>query len=143
MHCPGNLTSQKSVCWFDGPGGKAQVNKGKDASDKGPLVSLGFFSHIHLEASEAQRKKPLPYLGRPGFMTTTVLPEDVFPGGLARIGIALCDQGHGHSQAGSLEHQVFCREASVPPVHSKGEGEVLAVTHHLLAQELGWNTDTG
>lgn len=70
------------------------------------------------------------------------LPEDVFHSGLTWIGIALRDQGHGHSQASSLEHHVFCREASVSPVHSKGEGEVLTIAHHLLAQELGWNADT-
>lgn len=64
-------------------------------------------------------------------------PEDVLHSGLARIGIALSDQGHRHSQASSLKHEIFCREASVPSVHSEGEGEVLPVTQNLVAQELG------
>lgn len=63
-------------------------------------------------------------------------PEHVFHSGLTRIGIALRDQGHGHPQARSLQQHVFCREASVSPVHAKGEGEVLTITQQLLAQEL-------
>lgn len=71
-----------------------------------------------------------------------VLPEDILHSGLTRIGIALSNQGHGHSEASALKQQVFCREASVSPVHAKGEGEVLTVTPHLFAQELRWKADT-
>lgn len=72
------------------------------------------------------------------FTEKMVLPEDVLHSGLTRIGIALSNQGHGHSEASALKQQVFCREASVSPVHAKGEGEVLTITPHLLAQELRW-----
>lgn len=81
-------------------------------------------------------------LVKSGFAKKTGLPEHVFHSGLTRIGIALRDQGHGHPQARSLQQHVFCREASVSPVHAKGEGEVLTITQQLLAQELGWNADT-
>lgn len=81
-------------------------------------------------------------LVKSGFAKKTGLPEHVFHSGLTRIGIALRDQGHGHSQARSLQQHVFCREASVSPVHAKGEGEVLTITQQLLAQELCWNADT-
>lgn len=64
-------------------------------------------------------------------------PEDVLHSSLTRIGIALGDQGHGNSQASSLKHEIFCREASVPSVHSEGEGEVLPITQNLVTQELG------
>lgn len=63
-------------------------------------------------------------------------PEDIFDSGLTWIGIALSNQGHRHSHASSFKHQVFCREASVSPVHAEGEGEILTITQHLLAQEL-------
>lgn len=65
-----------------------------------------------------------------------VEPEDVLRSGLTRIGVALSNQGYGHSEASALQQHVFCREASVSPVHAKGEGEVLTITPHLLAQEL-------
>lgn len=78
----------------------------------------------------------------PYFTKKAASPEDVLHSGLARVGIALCDQWHGHSQAGSLQHEVFCREASVSSVHPEGEGEVLTITQHLVAQELCWKADT-
>lgn len=71
-----------------------------------------------------------------------VSPEDVLRSGLTRIGVALSNQGYGHSEASALQQHVFCREASVSPVHAKGEGEVLTITPHLLAQELRWKADT-
>ena len=46
------------------------------------------------------------------------------------------------THASSFKHQVFCREASVSPVHAEGEGEILTITQHLLAQELCWKADT-
>lgn len=64
-------------------------------------------------------------------------PEDVFHSGLARVRVALSDQGHGHSQASSFQHEILRGEASVPSVHSEGEGEVLPITQDLVAQELG------
>lgn len=63
-------------------------------------------------------------------------PEDVLHSGLARVGVALGDQGHGYPQTSSFKHKVFCGEASVPSVHSEGEGKVLPVTQDLVAQEL-------
>lgn len=81
-------------------------------------------------------------LVRSDFAKKTGLPEHVFHSGLTRIGISLCNQGHGHPQACSLQQHVFCREASVSPVHAKREGEVLTITQQLLAQELRWNADT-
>jgi hypothetical protein len=71
----------------------------------------------------------------------TVSPEDVLHSGLAGVGVALSDQGHGYSQASSFEHKVLCGEASVSSVHSEGEGKILPITQDLVAQELHWKVE--
>ena len=63
-------------------------------------------------------------------------PEHVGLHVLSWVGVALGDEGHGHSQARAFQDQVLGREARVSSVHPEVEGEVLAIAQHLVAQEL-------
>lgn len=91
--------------------------------------SLNLMISCFLKSSEAK--------GSPGQVTAApTVPEGVGLHILTGVGVALGNERHRHSQPSPFQHQVLCREARVPPVHTEGEGQVLPVTQNLVAQEL-------
>jgi hypothetical protein len=60
--------------------------------------------------------------GNPSVISCFMEPEDVLHSGLARVGVALSNQGHGYSQASSFKDKVLCKRGKCfLSVHSEGE----------------------